>query len=141
MRAARILGDAIAASYEKIAVFLGVVFTIVVIVGTFMYIVEGPEHGFTSIPKSIYWAIVTITTVGYGDILPATIMGQVMATILMIMGYGVIAVPTGIIGVELSHVRKITTTTKSKACNNCSMETHDKDAVYCKNCGAHLLSM
>ncbi|MFH1321258.1 MAG: ion transporter [Bacteroidota bacterium] len=139
LNAARILSDAIMASREKIAVFLGVVFTIVIIAGTFMYIVEGPEHGFTSIPKGIYWAIVTVTTVGYGDILPSTILGQVMATILMIMGYGIIAVPTGIVGVELSQVRKITVTTKTKACTNCSLERHDKDAVYCKSCGAHLL--
>ena len=104
MRAARVLGDAIKASGAKIAVFLLVVLTIVVIAGTLMYIIEGAEHGFDSIPHSIYWAIVTLTTVGYGDISPGTPVGMFLASLLMIMGYGVIAVPTGIVGIELSQV-------------------------------------
>lgn len=139
IRAARVLGDAIVASGAKIAVFLLVILTIVVIAGTLMYIIEGAEHGFDNIPHSIYWAIVTLTTVGYGDIAPGTVLGKFLASLLMIMGYGVIAVPTGIVGVELSQVKKITTTTKTKACTNCTLETHDKDAKYCKRCGNDLL--
>jgi len=139
LRAARILGDAIRSSGAKIGVFLLVVLTIVIIAGTLMYMIEGVESGFDSIPHSIYWAIVTLTTVGYGDISPATALGKFVASLLMIMGYGVIAVPTGIVGVELSQVKKITSTTKTKACTNCTLETHDKDAKYCKRCGAGLL--
>jgi len=140
MRASRVLGEAIRNSGEKIAVFLLVVLTIVIIAGTLMYLIEGEENGFNNIPHSIYWAIVTLTTVGYGDIAPSTPLGQVIASIIMIMGYGVIAVPTGIVGVELSHVKKMTSTTKTKACTNCSLETHDKDAKYCKRCGYGLLN-
>ena len=139
VRAARVLGDAIRASGAKITVFLLVVLTIVVIAGTLMYIIEGEEYGFDSIPHSIYWAIVTLTTVGYGDISPGTPLGMFLASILMIMGYGVIAVPTGIVGIELSKVTKLTTTTKTKACTNCTLATHDKDAKYCKSCGYSLL--
>jgi len=140
MRASRILGDAIKNSSAKIAVFLLVVFTIVIIAGTLMYLIEGEEHGFNNIPHSIYWAIVTLTTVGYGDIAPTTALGQIVASALMIMGYGVIAVPTGIVAVEMSEVKKITTTTKTKACTNCALETHDKDAKFCKRCGFGLLN-
>ncbi|PCH91625.1 MAG: ion transporter [Bacteroidetes bacterium] len=138
VRAARVLRDAIRASTEKITVFLLVVLTIVVIAGTLMYIIEGEEHGFDSIPHSIYWAIVTLTTVGYGDISPGTPVGMFLASLLMIMGYGVIAVPTGIVGIELSQVTKLTMTTKTKACTSCTLETHDKDAKYCKRCGHNL---
>ena len=140
IRASRILAEAIKNSGAKIGVFLLVVLTIVIIAGTFMYLIEGEEHGFNNIPHSIYWAIVTLTTVGYGDISPSTALGQVIASIIMIMGYGVIAVPTGIVGVELSHVKKITSTTKTKACTSCSLETHDKDARFCKRCGFGLLN-
>jgi voltage-gated potassium channel len=140
IRASRILAEAIKNSGAKIGVFLLVVLTIVIIAGTFMYLIEGEEHGFNNIPHSIYWAIVTLTTVGYGDISPSTVLGQVIASIIMIMGYGVIAVPTGIVGVELSHVKKITSTTKTKACTSCSLETHDKDARFCKRCGFGLLN-
>lgn len=140
MSAARVLGEAIRNSGAKIAVFLMVVLTIVIIAGTLMYLIEGEEHGFNNIPHSIYWAIVTLTTVGYGDIAPSTALGKVVASIIMIMGYGVIAVPTGIVGVELSNVKKITSTTKTKACTNCALETHDKDAEFCKRCGFGLLN-
>ena len=140
MRASRVLGEAIKNSSAKIGVFLLVVLTIVIIAGTLMYLIEGEENGFDNIPHSIYWAIVTLTTVGYGDIAPATALGKVVASIIMIMGYGVIAVPTGIVGVELSQVRKITSTTKTKACTNCALETHDKDARFCKRCGFGLLT-
>jgi len=140
MRASRILAEAIKNSGAKIGVFLLVVLTIVIIAGTLMYLIEGEEYGFNNIPHSIYWAIVTLTTVGYGDISPSTPLGQVIASIIMIMGYGVIAVPTGIVGVELSHVKKITSTTKTKACTSCALETHDKDARFCKRCGFGLLN-
>jgi len=140
MRASRVLGEAIRNSGAKIVVFLLVVLTIVVIAGTLMYLIEGEEHGFNNIPHSVYWAIVTLTTVGYGDIAPSTVLGQVVASIIMIMGYGVIAVPTGIVGMELSQVKKITSTTKMKACTNCALETHDKDAKFCKRCGFGLLT-
>lgn len=99
---AEILGRALKQSAAKITVFLGTVITLIFIVGSLMYLIEGPENGFTSIPISIYWAIVTLTTVGYGDIAPQTVMGQMLASIVMIMGYGIIAVPTGIVSVEIS---------------------------------------
>ena len=101
-----------------------------------MYVIEGGEHGFTSIPRSIYWAIVTMTTVGYGDIAPQTSLGQALASIVMIFGYGIIAVPTGIVTVEMSQAygRKVST----QACPECSAEGHDVDASHCKFCGALL---
>ena len=130
------LWAAMRASARKIIVFVGAVLTIVVIVGSLMYIVEGEAHGFTSIPVSIYWAIVTMTTVGYGDIAPQTPLGKILASAIMIMGYGIIAVPTGIVSVELAGVarRKVTT----QACPDCGAEGHDGDAVHCKFCGAKL---
>jgi voltage-gated potassium channel len=101
-----------------------------------MYLVEGEENGFTSIPKSIYWAIVTLTTVGYGDIAPATNIGQFFASIVMIMGYSIIAVPTGIVTAEITRAkRKIVTT---QTCPECLKEGHDVDAKYCKYCGSEL---
>ena len=102
-----------------------------------MYLVESPESGFTSIPRSIYWAIVTLTTVGYGDIYPASELGQFIAAIVMILGYAVIAVPTGIVTNELIQTKsaeKIST----QVCENCSREGHDKDAIFCKYCGDSL---
>ena len=131
---ANVLYDAIRGSRYKITVFLCAVISIVTIAGAGMYIIEGPEAGFSSIPRGIYWAIVTITTVGYGDIRPITPLGQALSSILMICGYGVIAVPTGIMSVELNRAQKgmtITTTT----CQSCSKEGHDKDATFCKYCG------
>ena len=136
IRAAQVLRAALVASRAKITVFLVAVMIIVVIAGTLMYLIEGKENGFESIPESIYWAIVTLTTVGYGDISPLTVGGKMLASLLMIMGYGVIAVPTGIVGVELSQISKVNLTTKTKACTQCTLETHDKDAKYCKKCGA-----
>ena len=106
IRAAQVLRTALVASRAKITVFLVAVMIIVVIAGTLMYLIEGKENGFESIPESIYWAIVTLTTVGYGDISPITVGGKMLASLLMIMGYGVIAVPTGIVGVELSQISK-----------------------------------
>ena len=133
---ANLLVKALQASRRKIFVFLFTVFTLVVIFGSLMYVIEGGENGFTSIPRSIYWAIVTMTTVGYGDISPQTIVGQAFSSIVMILGYGIIAVPTGIVTVEMSQAfsRKVSTQT----CLQCSAEGHDTDARYCKFCGAEL---
>jgi len=134
---ASVITNALRASQRKIIVFILTVLTVVVIIGSLMYIIEGEENGFTSIPTSIYWAIVTLTTVGFGDITPQTPLGKALASVVMIMGYGIIAVPTGIVTAELTNAgaRKRTST---QACPSCSAEGHDADAVYCKYCGAHL---
>jgi voltage-gated potassium channel len=129
------LVTALRASRRKITVFLGGIVTIVVIVGTLMYVIEGEEHGFTSIPTSMYWAVVTMTTVGYGDIAPRTPLGQLLAALLMILGYAIIAVPTGIVSVELAHAGRAIS---RQACPACGAEGHDVDATHCKYCGAHL---
>jgi len=131
-----ILVGALKASRAKIAVFLFAVLTSVVVIGAIIYVVEGPEHGFTSIPVSMYWAIVTLTTVGYGDISPQTPLGQFIASIVMIMGYAIIAVPTGIVSVEIASAAKKQVTTQ--VCPNCLSEGHDKDATHCKYCGEKL---
>jgi voltage-gated potassium channel len=133
---ARELNAALRASARKIIVFLGAVLTIVIIVGSMMYLIEGEASGFTSIPVSIYWAIVTMTTVGYGDIAPQTALGKILASAIMIMGYGIIAVPTGIVSVELAGVVKKRIITQ--ACPDCGVGGHDHDAVHCKFCGAKL---
>ncbi len=133
---ARILARALRASSRKIAVFLGTVVTLVLILGTLMYLIEGEPHGFDSIPRSMYWAIVTLTTVGYGDIAPATIPGQLLASVIMILGYSIIAVPTGIVTVELSRASQSPVSTQ--ACPQCSAGGHDADARHCKYCGARL---
>lgn len=130
------LARALKSSQHKITVFLVFILTSVVIAGTIMYLVEGPEHGFTSIPVSIYWAIVTMTTVGYGDIAPETSLGQTIASIIMIMGYGIIAVPTGIVSAEMISLKKSEITTQ--VCPHCLKEGHDTDAHYCKYCGGVL---
>ena len=133
----QILALALKSSRHKIIVFLVTVLTSVIITGTLMYLIEGPQHGFDSIPKSIYWAIVTMTTVGYGDIAPQTALGQTLASFIMILGYGIIAVPTGIVSAEMvsqKNKEKITT----QVCPNCLKEGHDVDAVHCKYCGSHL---
>jgi voltage-gated potassium channel len=133
---ARMLRAAMRASARKIIVFIGFVLTAVVIVGSAMYLIEGEDSGFRNIPESIYWCIVTMTTVGYGDIAPQTPLGKVLASAIMIMGYGIIAVPTGIVTVEVAGAarREIST----QACPHCSAEGHDADAVYCKYCGSGL---
>jgi voltage-gated potassium channel len=133
---AEMLLHAMRASRRKITVFLFAVLTLVIIFGSLMYIVEGEQNGFTSIPRSIYWAVVTLTTVGYGDISPKTGFGQAIAAIVMIMGYGIIAVPTGIVTVELAKGSKARVSTQ--ACPQCSVEGHAVDAVYCKSCGERL---
>jgi voltage-gated potassium channel len=133
---ARVILQALKASRAKITVFLGAVLSLVVIMGTVMYMIEGGENGFTSIPRSIYWAIVTLTTVGYGDIAPKTVPGQAIASIIMIMGYSIIAVPTGIVTVELSRARGEPESTR--VCRQCLFGEHDSDASYCKRCGTRL---
>lgn len=130
------LGRALRASRYKITVFVFTVFAIVVIVGSLMYIIEGAESGFTSIPESIYWAIVTLTTVGYGDIAPITPLGRLLAVMLMITGYGIIAVPTGIVTVELERATR--TDSKWRTCVNCGRATHAEDAQFCAGCGTPL---
>ena len=126
---------ALRSSRRKITVFLGGIVTIVVIVGTLMYVVEGEEHGYTSIPTSMYWAVVTMTTVGYGDIAPRTALGRLLAAVLMILGYAILAVPTGIMSVELA---KASRPVSRQACPACGAEGHDADAIYCKYCGARV---
>lgn len=128
---------AMKASQHKIIVFLLTVMTSVIIAGTIMYMVEGPEHGFKDIPTSIYWAVVTMTTVGYGDIAPETAIGQAIASLIMIMGYGIIAVPTGIVSSEMIAMKKDRVIT-TQVCPHCLKEGHDVDAVYCKYCGGIL---
>ncbi len=120
----------------KIAVFLFAVIILCVILGTVMYIVEGEENGFTSIPMSIYWTIVTLTTVGFGDITPVTPLGQFIATVIMIMGYGIIAVPSSLVTSELINDHKINLNTQR--CFNCNADGHRDDADYCFRCGTHL---
>ena len=137
LQASKTLNLASRASLPKITVVLGAVMTIVVIAGSMMYLIEGSENGFTSIPRGVYWAIVTMTTVGYGDIAPSTVLGQTLAATLMILGYAVIAVPTGVVSVELAAAnaeQEVTT----KSCRACSGEGHDPDAKFCKFCGAGL---
>jgi len=133
---AKLLTTALRRSRRKITVFLFTVITMVVVLGSLMYMIEGEHSGFTSIPQAAYWAIVTLTTVGYGDISPITPLGKTLAAVIMILGYGIIAVPTGIVTVELSKAAAGGVTTRS--CESCGGEGHDSDAVHCKHCGARL---
>ncbi len=125
-------------SFAKIIVFLGAVFVLVCILGTLMYIVESPESGFTSIPVSIYWGIVTLTTVGYGDIAPVTVLGQVLASIIMLIGYAIIAVPTGIMSAEMVSQKIKKKKSNTQVCSNCMHGDHADDAKFCVNCGESL---
>lgn len=131
------LMSALKASRRKILVFLFAVLATTIIAGTAMYLLEGREHGFDSIPHSIYWAIVTLTTVGYGDISPQTWAGQFMASILMILGYGIIAVPTGIVTSEITKVR-VESDTEEINCPNCGASNHLENANYCHHCGQEM---
>lgn len=133
---ADILLTALRASRQKIIVFLGGVGSTVVIMGSVMYLVEGGENGFDSIPRGMYWAVVTMTTVGFGDITPKTVLGQFIASLLMIAGYGILAVPTGIVSVELAAAARKHVDTQ--ACPGCGSYGHDPDATYCKHCGTAL---
>lgn len=133
---ANLLLQALRSGRRKIIIFLSTVVTIAVIMGSAMYVIEGEAHGFTSIPRSVYWAIVTMTTVGYGDVSPETSLGQTLAAVLMILGYSIIAVPTGIVTAEMTREKYKRVTTQS--CPQCSAEGHDSDAKHCKMCGADL---
>ena len=133
VRESETLVRALYASRRKILVFLFAVFTLVVVFGALMYYVEGPQNGFTSIPRGVYWAVVTMTTVGYGDIAPGTDLGQAIAALIMVLGYGIIAVPTGIVTAEMTRG---TLVVSGQACPSCSREGHDPDAAYCKFCGS-----
>jgi voltage-gated potassium channel len=133
----RALGAALAASRRKILVFLSFVLMVVLVMGTLMYVVEGPVHGFTSIPVGIYWAISTMTTVGFGDIVPKTDIGRFIASVMMMLGWGVLAVPTGIVSAEFTaqRVRREPTT---RTCHECLTEGHEAGARFCKDCGSTL---
>ena len=136
MGEANLLLKALAASRRKITVFLFSVIVMVTIFGSVMYLIEGETNGFTSIPRSIYWAIVTLTTVGYGDMSPKTELGQAIASLVMIIGYATIAIPTGIISAEftsMTHKRKT-----AIICTECGERDHESDAQYCKSCGVKI---
>ncbi|MCH8887190.1 MAG: ion transporter [SAR324 cluster bacterium] len=135
---ADVLVAALRGSRRKIMIFLLFVLSLAVIMGSLMYLIEGEEGGFTSIPRGMYWAIVTMTTVGYGDIAPHTAAGQVLAGMLMILGYAIIAVPTGIVSVEMAQAQRDSSQNQDRACHGCGTQGHDADAVYCKYCGAEI---
>jgi voltage-gated potassium channel len=134
---AAVITGALRASRRKIAVFLFTVLTMVVVIGALMYMVEGPANGFTDIPTSMYWAIVTLTTVGYGDLSPRTGLGKLLASVVMILGYAIIAVPTGIVTSELT-VTRYRGGHSRQSCPSCGREGHDDDAAHCKYCGSAL---
>lgn len=145
LKLARYIGEstnfvrALKASQVKIAVFLSFVLILCIVLGTVMYLVESEEHsGFTSIPRSVYWAIVTLTTVGYGDIAPITPLGQFIASIIMILGYGIIAIPTGIVSSEITRINKRKVQTNTQSCSNCLTENHSDKATFCHQCGYKL---
>ncbi|WP_035467704.1 ion transporter [Algoriphagus mannitolivorans] len=129
------IGDSLKASAAKIQLFLFSVLTIVLIMGTVMFVIEGPEHGFTSIPVSMYWAIVTLTTVGFGDITPSTPLGQFMASVIMLLGYAIIAVPTGIVTAEMAKRKTPRHYEFLKSCTHCSFEGIELGDSYCRKCG------
>jgi len=135
VREARGLVQALRASQYKITVFVLFVVTFTVIIGSFMYLIEGPSNGFTSIPRGVYWSVVTLTTVGFGDITPQTPWGQVLASVVMIMGYGIIAVPTGIVTAEFVYSAR---SSDGPVCPECGRLDHDPDARHCKWCGTSL---
>lgn len=137
MREYRALAAALHASRRKILAFLSAVAMVVVVLGTVMYVVEGPAHGFTSIPVSIYWAITTMTTVGFGDITPATDLGRAVASIVMLIGWGILAVPTGIVTAEMT-TRRLLSEHSVAACRACGGTGHAVDSVFCHHCGAPL---
>ncbi len=133
----KVIISALKASRAKISVFLYAVIMLVIIIGTIMYLIEGEENGFTSIPQGIYWAVVTLTTVGYGDIAPVTPIGKFIASFVMILGYGIIAVPTGIVSSEFALAAK-NKKVSTQVCPNCLHEDHDHESIYCKLCGTKL---
>jgi voltage-gated potassium channel len=131
------LGRALAASRRKILVFISVVLMLALVLGTLMYVVEGPENKFTSIPTSVYWAIVTMTTVGYGDITPVTPLGKGIATVMMLLGWGILAVPTGIVTAEMTNLR-LGRRGQERSCDKCGATGLAPDARFCDQCGAPL---
>lgn len=132
---ANLLAAALRQSRAKITIFVFTVLTVVVVVGALLYLIEGPASGFDSIPRAMYWAIVTLTTVGYGDIAPITPVGQTLAAIVMILGYGIIAVPTGIFTMEIANASRAAA---ARGCPGCGLTGHDGDAIHCKRCGTLL---
>ncbi len=132
------LGQALVASRRKIFVFLSFVLIVTVVMGTVMYVVEGPENGFTNIPVSVYWAISTLTTVGFGDITPKTGLGRTIASLMMLIGWGTLAVPTGIVSAEFTAMRIGSPPPTTRSCHACLSEGHEASARYCKDCGAEL---
>ncbi|MCB2018498.1 MAG: ion transporter [Hydrogenophaga sp.] len=132
------LALAIRLSARKIFIFLSFVVIVTIIMGTVMFVVEGPVNGFTSIPTAIYWAVTTMTTVGYGDISPATATGRFIATVMMLLGWGTLAVPTGIVTVQMSQVDQLRPKPTTRTCQECLTEGHLPDAIYCMHCGARL---
>ena len=132
------LGKALVASRYKIFVFISSVLVICIIIGTMMYLIEGDESGFINIPISIYWTIVTLTTVGYGDIAPETPFGQFLASLVMILGYGIIAIPTGIVSVEMAKGMGPNVDMNTQSCPSCSIGNHKDDAKFCYRCGEQL---
>ena len=130
---AEYLKQALVASRRKILVFLFAVMMLAIFAGSLLYVVEGRDNGFTSIPTSIYWAIVTLSTVGFGDITPVTALGKFIAAVIMILGYGIIAVPTGIVSYEMGRVQS-----NPKECPSCKSQDHEVDALFCKKCGHKL---
>jgi voltage-gated potassium channel len=141
------LGEALYGSRRKIMVFLSAVVMAILILGTVMYVVEGPQHGYTSIPVSMYWAVVTMTTVGYGDITPHTNLGKLIASFMMLLGWGILAVPTGIVTAEMTAQRALERERKraanadgANACAACGLDGHADDASFCRGCGAPLAS-
>ncbi|MCC2633771.1 MAG: ion transporter, partial [Ramlibacter sp.] len=134
----QMLGAALAASRRKILVFLSAVLMVVLVLGTLLYVVEGPEHGFRDIPTSVYWAITTITTVGFGDITPKTDLGRFIASVIMLMGWGTLAVPTGIVTAEMTALRYTQPLLLLQACPGCGATGHAADARYCRACGVPL---
>ncbi|MEZ5069821.1 MAG: ion transporter [Bacteroidales bacterium] len=135
---ASVLARALRSSLHKIVVFFGAVLTLVLILGSLLYLVEGEENGFTSIPQGMYWAVVTITTVGYGDIAPATVLGKILASLAMLTGYSIIAVPTGILSVEIGKAVRNQGRGHERTCTRCGHSPHDADARFCKKCGEKL---
>ena len=142
LQEAQILREALIASRRKILVFLLTMVTLVVIIGALMYVIEGPASGFTSIPVGIYWAVVTITTVGYGDVAPVTPLGRITASVVMLLGYSIIAVPTGIITAELGQASRTATAAAQRAepCSRCGQPQHGYGARFCHQCGQALQS-
>ncbi len=134
------LRQALVQSRRKITVFLLTIVALVVLIGTLMYVIEGPESGFRSIPIGIYWAVVTITTVGYGDVAPVTPLGRCVASLVMLLGYSIIAVPTGIVGAKFQQMQRLQPTLVQRSCGQCHTTSHRAEAQFCDHCGAGLPS-